>query len=154
MEANPGNYRNQLLFIIYFFLSTALTWLFVVACPLYMSTKQMLLSTGIAGAKWGIQILGAFIFLREKKWEFVKNIGFVCLAGSIILVPYFVFAFLGLNNSARFFIFSLIAAVLGMVVLYYNAVRKTGLEIKWWLGWLGCLVIAIMLQLTVVFHVI
>jgi hypothetical protein len=38
-----------------------------------------------------------------------------------------------------------------MIALYYQAVKKTGLSLKWWAGWLVCLAVAITLQLTVVF---
>ena len=150
------NRKDQILFFIYFFLSTVFTWLFVDSSRLYHSTTQMLLSTGIAGAKWGIQILFAFIFLGEKKWEFVKNIGFVCLIGSCMLVPYAVCAYIYMHIyiRAHFFVGSLLAAVLTMVVLYYNAVKKSGVKLQWWFFWLGCLAIAITLQLTMVFHVI
>lgn len=144
--------RNILSAGAYFALSTIFTWWFVVVSPLYISQDQMLLSTGIAGAKWSLQILLAFLFLREKAWVFVKNIGFVCLVGSCILLPYVLFSLLNITNDPSFFLGSLIVSVLTMIVLYYRAVRRTQLPVKWFLIWLLCLATAISLQLTVVFH--
>ena len=140
--------------ILYFFLSTLITWWFVDVCPLYSSLQQKLLSTGIAGAKWGLQIGAAYFFLSVKKWGFIKNIGATCLVGSFILLPYAISAsFSNLNNTA-FFVTSLIIAVAVMIILYFLNVKKSGLSLKWFWGWMVCLAIAITLQLTVVFSII
>ena len=140
--------------IIYFLLSTIITWWFVDVCPLYTGLHQKLLSTSIAGAKWGLQIGAAYFFLSNKKWDFIKSIGFTCLVGSVILLPYAVAASLGHVNSAAFFITSLLIAVAVMIILYFLNVQKLGLPKKWFWGWIVCLAIAITLQLTVVFSVI
>ena len=140
--------------LLYFSLSTIITWWFVDVCPLYTGLQQKLLSTGIAGAKWGLQIGVAYFFLAEKKWEFIKNIGFTCLVGSVILLPYpIATVFFKIDNS-QFFIGSLIVAVLVMIILYFLNVQKLALPKKWFWGWIFCLTIAITLQLTVVFSVI
>lgn len=146
--------KKILLAIIYFVLSTIITWWFVDVCPLYSSMQQKLLSTGIAGAKWSIQIAAAFFFLKNTKWDFIKNIGSTCLAGSVILLPYAITASFINYNSAAFFLLSLIIAVVVMIVLYFLNVRTTGVSLKWFWGWILCLAIAITLQLTVVFSVI
>jgi hypothetical protein len=151
-----GRYMNRkrIIAFIYFTISTIITWWFIEASPLYESLQQKLLSCGIAGAKWGIQLLAAFIFLRQKKWDFVKNISITCLAGSVILLPYAVLAtYWGINNY-EFFTGSLMLAVAMMILLYALAVRNAQVSIRWWLAWLGCLAIAILLQLTIVFHVL
>jgi hypothetical protein len=140
--------------IIYFILSTAITWWFVDASPLYDSLRQKLLSTGIAGAKWCLQIAAAYFFLKSKRWGFIKNIGFTCLTGSIILLPYALLASFSDLNSNTFFVSSLLTAVVVMIGLYYWAVKRSGLSSKWFWGWIICLCLAITLQLTVVFSVI
>ncbi len=140
--------------IVYFFLSTVITWWFVDVCPLYTGMQQKILSTGIAGAKWGLQIGAAYFFLQNKKWGFIKNIGHTCLVGSVILLPYAVLASFSNYNSATFFVVSLLAAVAVMIVLYFLNVKQTSIPIKWFWGWIFCLAIAITLQLTVVFSVI
>jgi len=139
---------------IWFAVSTIITWVFIIESPMYFSLRQQLLSCGIAGAKWGIQILSALLFLQDKKWRFLECIGFTCLVGSIILLPYIVSSIAGINNSPAFFFISLIVAVLVMIVQYYKSVTQSAIDIKWWLFWLCCLACAITLQLTVVFHVI
>ena len=140
--------------ILYFFLSTVITWWFVAICPLHDGLQQKILSTGIAGAKWSVQIAAAYFFLQDKKWMFIKNIGATCLIGSVILLPYAVLASFNKYNSATFFILSLLIAVAVMIILYFLNVKKLGVPIKWFWGWIICLAIAITLQLTVVFSVL
>ena len=140
--------------ITYFLLSTLITWWFIQASPLYTSMQQKLLSCGIAGAKWSIQIFTALFFLKEKKWEFIKDIGLTCFIGSLILLPYAIFSAAFGINGKNFFLASLLLAVAVMILMYAISVRYSRLSNGWWLGWLVCLAIAISLQFTVVFHVI
>ncbi len=149
-----NNSRKIYLALLYFFLSTIITWWFVDVCPLYTSLQQKLLSTGIAGAKWGLQIGAAYFFLADKKWEFIKNIGFTCLIGSVILLPYPIATVFFKVGNAQFFVGSLLVAVLVMIILYFLSVKKSAIPVKWFWGWICCLAIAITLQLTVVFSVI
>jgi len=148
------NSKKTYLALLYFFLSTLITWWFVDVCPLYTDLPQKLLSTGIAGAKWGLQILAAYFLLNGKKWEFLKNMGATCLAGSVILLPYSIAATVSNINGAYFFVGSLFTAVAIMIILYFVNVQKLGLPKKWFWGWIFCLAIAITLQLTVVFSVL
>jgi hypothetical protein len=111
----------------------------------------MLLSCSIAGGKWALQIGAALLLLREKRWVFIRRLGEVCLAGSVVLLPYCfapVQEALGLNG----FLASLIAAVVLMVGLYWRAVRCSELLPLWFWGWMACLAIAVTLQLTIVFN--
>jgi hypothetical protein len=139
--------------ILYFTVSTAITWWFVILSPLYSSTEQMLLSTSIAGGKWAIQLGLGLLFLEEKRYKFLREIGYVCLMGSLLLFPYVLSASMSLSNTGEFFTGSLIIAVLAMIYLYFKAVRATQIAIRWWLFWLLCLAIAISLQLTIVFDI-
>ena len=149
-----NNSKKIYLAFLYFFLSTLITWWVVDACPLYSSLQQKLLSTGIAGAKWGLQIVAAYFFLSGKKWDFIKNTGFICLIGSVILLPYAIAASFSHVNSATFFISALLIAVAVMIILYFLNVQKLSLHKKWFWAWIVCLAIAITLQLTVVFSII
>lgn len=151
---NSIPFKNQILFVLYFGASTVLTWAFVALSPLYISREQQLISTAVAGGKWGLQILMAFIFLRQQSWTFVKNIGFVCFLGSCILLPYIIFSVIGISNGVEFFIGSLLASVLAMIYYYYKATRLSFVAIKWWYAWLTSLAIAIFLQLTWVFDIL
>lgn len=151
---NSIPYKNQILFFLYFGFSTLLTWGFIALSPIYISREQELLSTAVAGGKWGLQIILAFVFLKKQSWTFVKNIGFVCFLGSCILVPYIICSALGFANGVDFFIGSLLAAVIAMIFYYNKAVRLSNVSIKWWYMWLLSLAIAISLQLTCVFHIV
>jgi hypothetical protein len=139
---------------IYFSLSTLITWWFIVQSPLYTSLQQQLLSCGIAGAKWGIQIVAALLWLGPNKWTFIKNIGRACLWGSVLLLPYAGASFLWGANGPYFFVGSLVLSVATMIVLYAIGTKHAGAKMGWWLFWLLCLAVAVTLQLTVVFPVL
>ncbi len=139
--------------IFYFLASTIITWWFIEASPLYTSMQQKLLSCGIAGGKWSIQIVASWFLLKEKKWLFLKNIGLTCFIGSIILLPYSLLSSFSGVNGQNFFLGSLLFAVAVMIFMYAISVKNAQVKIYWWLGWLACLAIAVTLQLTLVFHV-
>jgi len=112
------------------------------------------LSTLIAGGKWGLQIILAFLILGKQKWFFVKNIGFVCFLGSCVLLPYILLSKMSITNDPLLFTGSIIAAVVAMIFYYYKAVKLSMVALSWWYFWLICLAVAIGLQLTIVFHVL
>ena len=149
---NPQN-KNIFLAVLYFLLATVLSGIFINNnTSLYSSVNVMILSGSIAGAKWMIQILAALFLLKEKKWDFVRRIGFVCFIGSAILFVYYIIDFLKLQlNGFSPFVVAIGLSVLVMIVMYYRAVKKTGISIAWFLGWMICLAIAILLQVFVVF---
>ena len=148
-------FQKDIIFsVFYFFTSTIITWWFIAISPLYISNEQMLLSCGIAGGKWMIQLLAGFILLNEKRWEFIRRIGCTCFIGSVLLLPYCISSMMRLSDSATFFLGSLILSVSTMIVIYYWSVRKCRISLIWWAAWLICLAIAVTLQLTIVFHVL
>ncbi len=146
--------QHYLVAFAHFLSSTLLTAWFVWTSPVYISDYQMLLSTGIAGGKWALQILFAFFLLSDKAAVFIREIGFVCHVGSLILLPYCLFSFFNLADGPGFFLGSLLASVAVMIPVYALAVRKSGVSSFWWYGWLCCLATAITLQLTVVFKIV
>lgn len=148
-----SNKKTIFLAIVYFLLSAALAGIFIAnKFWLYNNINAMIFSGTIAGGKWLLQIIAAYIFLKEKKWEFIKRIGFVCFIGSLILFVYYIFNFFPLPiDGFSQFIVSIGLSVLAMIMMYYRTVKKTGLSIKWFWGWMICLVIAISLQLNIVF---
>ena len=139
--------------VLYFLLATVISAMFIASNYwLYRNDNAMILSGNIAGAKWLIQIVAALFLLKELKWIFIRLIGFVCFIGSVVLLVYYIFNFLPLPlGTFSRFIFSIGRIVLVMIGMYYNAVKKTGLSIAWFLGWIVCLAIAILLQMFVVF---
>lgn len=139
--------------VLYFLLATVISAMFIASNYwLYRNDNAMILSGNIAGAKWLIQIVAALFLLKELKWIFIRRIGFVCFIGSVVLLVYYILNFLPLPlGTFSIFIFSIGLSVLVMIGMYYNAVKKTGLSIAWFLGWIVCLAIAILLQMFVVF---
>lgn len=129
-----------------------MTTLFVLACPLYISQEQLILSLSIAGGKWVLQIFLAIFLLHKRRASFIHGMGRVCLLGSMMLIPYTISAWLELSDDQWFFFGSLIMAILIMVFRYYSEVMRLHLSLSWWYFWLLCLTIAVGVQLTVVFH--
>jgi hypothetical protein len=146
--------KDITLTFLYFLLSILITgWFIGQKYALYENTQQMLLSGSIAGAKWAIQIIASLFILGKKKFEFIRRISFVCFIGSALLLSYYLISYLTTSNAHQLLI-ALAICVCGMLFLYFKAVIKTRLNLKWYFGWILCLCIAITLQLTVVFHII
>ena len=138
---------------VYFLLSGIITWWFIKKAELlYLSEDKMFLSCAIAGAKWGIQIIAALLFLQEKKWLFIKLIALTCFIGSCILLPYCLLA--QMRATEYGFLISLIMAVFFMILIYYKVVKQMDMSVKWFWGWIVCLAIAISLQLFAVFKIV
>lgn len=144
--------RSIALAIIYFLFSAIITgWFIAKKFWLYEGVQLMTLSGSIAGAKWLIQIIAALILLREKRWMFIKEIGFVCLVGSAALLIYY---FLPTSWQLSSLIVSVAFSVVIMIALYFKAVKKLEVSTAWFWSWIICLVAAILLQLTVVFDIL
>ncbi|TXJ26696.1 MAG: hypothetical protein E6Q24_11345 [Chitinophagaceae bacterium] len=139
--------------VLYFLLSVILTGIFIASkFWLYSNVNSMILSGCIAGGKWLTQIIAVFIFLKEKKWEFISRIGFVCFVGSLALFVYYIFNFLPLPvGGFSQFVLSIGLSVLVMTKMYYEVVRTTGISVRWFWGWIVCLAVAVMLQVKIVF---
>jgi hypothetical protein len=144
--------RSVALAALYFLFATILTSYFIARkFWLYDSISLMALSGGIAGVKWAVQIIAALILLKEERWIFIKRIGLVALIGSAALIVYFVLPY---SWGFATLVISVAFSVLVMIGLYYRAVKKSGLSVAWFWGWIACLIVAMLLQLTVVFDVI
>lgn len=153
MPLSTKQTRDAVLAALFFVLSTGLTWYFIQDNgERYDGTGRMFLSCGIAGAKWAVQLLAAFRLLpAERKWLYMRRLGTVCLIGSLLLLPYCFLPVRMLLGTEGFY-GSLALSVLIMIPLYYRAVRKTGLPLKWFGGWMACLALAITLQLLFAFY--
>lgn len=145
--------KNVQLAALYFFLAAVITWYFIEWSPIYIDVNQKILSCCIAGAKWNVQMIAALIFLDERRWLFLKNIGKTCLTGSLILIPYSVSSLLGMESGAPFFVGSLLTSVSVMIISYYLHVKTMAIGFRWFTGWLLCLAIAVSLQLYLVFDI-
>lgn len=145
--------KNIIKAALYFFLSVILTGIFInQKFWLYSSLNAMIISGSIAGTKWLIQIIAALALLKDKRWDFIRRISFVCFIGSVVLFVYYVFNFLPLPfGGFSQFVLAIGLAVLIMIFGYYQAVKKTDLSVKWFWAWMFCLAIAVFLQVMVVF---
>ncbi len=146
------NKFNIILAVVLFLLATGITMFFIERSSLYQSREQKILSVGIAGAKWLVQIIAA-IFLLKQRWLFIRKIATTCFIGALVLLPYCIFTTRE-SSHHKFFIMSLIGSVICMMLHYKRSLVSAGVPIGWWYSWLFCLAIAITLQLTIVFHVI
>jgi len=146
------SYKNQWQSLVCFSLASLFISWFITTSPFPIPPSRIALSNVIAGSKWTIQIIAAFIFLRDQRWIFIKNIGLVYLIGSCLLLPYIFLSYLGINNDASFFNLSQLLSMMIMIFYYYRAVELSQLEITWWLTWLACQIIALFMQITLVFH--
>lgn len=154
MFLTRADYKDALVAAGYFAFSTVVTMWFVFAGQaLYHDINDMILSTIVAGGKWLVQIIAAIVWLRDARWRFIRGIGFTCFIGSLLLLP-FCFEIVRHALGVEGFTDSLIISVTVMIGLYDRAVRKAGVSLRWFWGWIACLVVAISLQLTVVFHIL
>lgn len=144
--------NNIFMAVVYFTLSLVISaWFIATKFWLYASVSAMIVSGAIAAAKWFIQLLAAMVLLKQNRWQFIRRMGFVCFAGSSLLLSYNLMFYLPLHlGGVTEFVLSLIIAVIAMIILYYRAVRQSRLPLIWFAGWLACLALAITLQLTIV----
>lgn len=145
--------KNILVATFYFVSSAFIAWWFINEAKLmYFSQNDLVLLLVIAVSKWSIQIGAALFFLNEKKWEFIRQIGFICFVGSCILIPYCMFVFV--KQLYVSFAFSVFFSTMLMIVLYYKTVARNGLSLKWFWGWLLCMAIASSLQFILLFTIL
>lgn len=140
--------RHLCYILICFALSTVFTALFIRAYGGYVSTEIMVLSGLIAGGKWAIQMVAGWLLLGGRRWQYLRDLGTTCLAGSCVLIPFALFP-----GPAAFFFGSLLACIIVMTGILIFLQRRAKLPWRWSGLWMILLASAVTLQLTVVFHV-
>jgi len=123
--------------------------LFINAYDGYVSQKTMLLSGGIAGGKWAIQILTGSCLLANRRWDYIAALATTCMLGSFVLLPYAV-----ISGNKTFFFGSLLASILAMAVYFVIRLHAAGFSWRWQALWFALLSAAITLQLTLVFKIL
>ena len=106
----------------------------------YISLRQMLLSGGIAGGEWAIQLSLAWFRLGDEKWRYYREMGMICAIGSSILVPYII-----TSGGWEYFLASLIGCVVVMAGLICWRLSNLGLRKFWVPLWFGLLAVAVTL---------
>jgi len=135
--------------IFYFIASMIITFLFISANPVYNTFSFQILAFGIAATVWGIQVAGAFLLLKEKKYDFLRQAGKVCFWGSAsLLVSVLLNYFIRPSSNVQLLISAcnVLASVLLMAILFSLFLKKMRLSYSWMILWLLCLCLAVPLQ--------
>lgn len=145
------NTRNAIFAIIYFAVSVLVTAWFIGQKFGYMTSPgTILLANAVAVFKWIVTVTAAIILLKNNKWFFIRRIAFAGFTGTLMFFSVFITRQLPID-SWRQFTYPVLLSFLVMTILYYKAVRDAGLSVKWFVGWLICLAIGLVLQMRVVF---
>jgi hypothetical protein len=135
--------------IIYFFLSIIITYIFIAANPVYNTLSFQVLAFCIAATVWGIQVVAAFIFLKEKRYTFLWCAGRVCFWGSAslllsVIINYYIRPSEGVQLQIS--AINVLLRVLLMALLFSVFLKRLQLSYAWVVVWLLCLCIAVPLQ--------
>jgi hypothetical protein len=133
----------------YFIGSIITTFLFIRANPVYNTFSFQLMVFGIAATVWGIQVIGALLFLKEKKYDFLCEAGKVCFWGSaFLLLPVAINFYIrpSTNVQLQLSAFGVLASVLMMAILFFLFLKRLHLSYGWLVIWLASLCIAVPLQ--------
>lgn len=148
----PANTRNAITAIINFAASVMITAWFIEQKFGYVVTPEaVLLSNLVACGKWVVMVIAAIILLETNKWVFIRRMSFASLAGSCAMFSVYVFRYIPVSSWEQF-TYATVLAVLMMIIFFFKAVINTQLSLKWFAGWMIILIISILLQIKVVFH--
>ena len=146
-----ANTRNAITAIIYFAISGLITAWFIEQKFGYMASPLTILFANFVSVfKWAVMVIAAILLLKRNKWIFIRRIGFACFAGTCMLLTVFITRRFHIDSWQQF-TYPVFLALFVMTVLCYAAVLRTDLSVKWFVGWLICLAIGIVLQTRVVF---
>lgn len=145
-----ANTRNAIFAIIYFAISGLITAWFIEQKFGYLASPlTILFSNFVSVFKWAVMVIAAILLLKRNKWVFIRRLGFACFAGTCMLLTIFITRRIHIDSWQQF-TYPVFLALFVMTVLCYTAVRRTDVSIKWFIGWLICLAIGIVLQTRVV----
>ena len=141
--------KSKHLAILYFTLSIIVTYVFIDSNPVYNTKRFKIVALTIASIVWGIQVAGAFIFLSNRKYIFLREAGNVCFWGSVSLM-----ASVLVNHLAEFSTetelkisgANVLLSVILMSILFAKFIKRLQLTYYWLIIWLLCLCIAVPLQ--------
>jgi predicted DCC family thiol-disulfide oxidoreductase YuxK len=89
----------------------------------------------IAGSGWGVQIILAMVFMKQKALDYIGHLGSIMIVGLLILVPWMLFySFTGLLN---FYLPALSVLISSSYMLYLHVHRIKYLELPqaWTVSW-------------------
>ena len=141
--------KSKHLALLYFLLSIIITYVFIDANPVYSTLRFKIVALTIAAIVWGIQVAGAFLYLKSKKYAFLLEAGMVCFWGSVILMgSVFINYFSSFSSETQLKISgaNVLLSVIVMAIMFANFLKKLQLSFGWLAVWLICLCIAVPLQ--------
>ena len=141
--------KSKHLALLYFLLSIIITYVFIDANPVYSTLRFKIVALTIAAIVWGIQVAGAFLYLKSKKYAFLREAGMVCFWGSVILMgSVFINYFSSFSSGTQLKISgaNVLLSVIVMAIMFANFLKKLQLSFGWLAVWLICLCIAVPLQ--------
>lgn len=82
---------------------------------------------------WVVLILSAARRFRQDRFiDYCTIAGFVCLAGSAVLVPAGVYNFTAARPDINYSLINVLICVLIMSLLFYVLLRRNEFSVKWW----------------------
>ena len=98
---------------------------------------------------WTIQLLLSAAFLdRESRLKYWNRLGWVCLIGSIALMPAAFYNFLSVRPWVWVSVVNVLASVVLMAITLHVLLRRDGFRRQWILSWVVLIVINMSLYLS------
>ena len=98
---------------------------------------------------WTIQLLLSAVFLdRKSRLRYWNRLGWVCLIGSLALLPAAFYNFLTVQPSVWLSIVNVLASVVLMAITLHVLLRRDGFRWLWTLSWVVLIVINMSLYLS------
>jgi hypothetical protein len=141
--------KSKHLALLYFLLSIIVTYVFIDANAVYNTQRFKIVALTIAAIVWGIQVVAAFLLLKNKKYAFMREAGKVCFWGSVVLMlSVAINYFSNLSSEVQLHISAanVLLSVIVMAIMFANFLRRLQLSLGWLAVWLICLCIAVPLQ--------
>jgi hypothetical protein len=139
--------------IILFALSFFVTSIFSASLKVFFTSESWLAVLGkgiiIPCFTWTVQLILSTIYLnRERRIIYWTQLGYVCLIGSVALLPAAFYDFLATKASPVVPVFNVLLSVCLMGMLLYLRLRSRGFKMRWAMSWLVLIIINMALYLS------
>ena len=115
---------------------------FVAGSFIIFSLKTML----IPCFTWSILLISAYYYLpAQQRMKYFLIAGWVCAAGSAVLVPAGIYNFISAHPDLQVSVTSVLICVVLMSFLFYLLLTKEKISLKWWFGFNVLIVINMVL---------
>lgn len=143
--------------IILFALSFFVTAIFSASLKVFFASEswRAVLVKGIIIPcfTWTVQLFLSAIYMnRERRTTYWMQLGYVCLIGSVALLPAAFYNLMATNASPVVPVINVLLSVCLMGVLLYLRLRSHGFKARWAMGWLVLISINMLLYLSSIRH--